>query len=256
MDDEFKYFTNRLGFYNLSIFQISTHIEEFSKYRLNTIDELTKDFNFPIVGKKLIYRNVLTSKYEVASSEMINRDNLVSTTTEIINHYSNYCVSQSFETFVRFLKRVTIRYLIQNSSELAKTLNIDTSDYDNCKSSIDTYCKKDNKYNKQLFKILYLINPEIAFYESNNFLDFNFKEWNVVLTEVRHAITHSDSRLIMDKTSNWTDFQLRLLTEIFQKEKQDSFILIKTNDDYDYIIKIIAQHGQLIYDKLKNKNVC
>ena len=44
----------------------------------------------PILGSKLIYRNVLTSKHEIKHSRFIDIENVEEKTQEIKDNYCNY----------------------------------------------------------------------------------------------------------------------------------------------------------------------
>ena len=256
MDEHFNKFIDRIGFYKNSIYQIDTHLKEFIRFRKNNLPKnISEDFVMPILSSKLIYRNVLTSKHEIKQSRFIHIDNIEEKTQEIKDNYCNFCVSQSFEAFETFLKDILAHYIFSNpnfvlENEKLKVLKIEN--YDTCRIDIQKILQKNNKYNKQIFNWLYQINSEISKLEKENFLDFNFAEWNIVLTEIRHSIVHSNSHLKIEKTKNWTDFQNRLLNELFTCNVLDKEIVISTYENYDYIIGIIAQHGQLIYDKIKN----
>lgn len=255
MDDIFRKFINRVGFYKTTIFQVETHLNEFIKSRKDNLPKnLSKDFILPILGSKLVYRNVLTTKHEIAFSRFVDIENIDEMTQEIKENYCNFCVSQSFEAFETFLKDILASYLVSDKTFIennTKLLDLDTSNFQTCRAGIDKLSRQDNKYNKQLFNWLYKIDPELKKHEQTNFLRYNFVEWNVVMTEVRHSIIHSNSNLLKNKTTNWTDFESRLLRELFTKKNTEHKIELSTYSNYDYIINIISQHGQLIYDRIK-----
>ena len=74
---------------------------------------------------------------------------------------------------------------------------------------------------------------------------------NIVLTEIRHSIVHSNGHFSKDKTKSWTDFQQTLLKELFTGKESKQEIIISTYNNDDYLFRIIAQHEQLIYDRIK-----
>jgi hypothetical protein len=231
------------------------HLNEFIKSRkTNLPNELSKDFVMPILGSKLVYRNVLTTKYEIAFSRFIDINNIDEKTQEIKENYSNFCVSQSFEAFETFLKDILAIYFVSNKTFIynnVKLHDLDNSTFQTCRADIYKLLRKDNKYNKQIFNWLYKIDPDLKKFEQTNFLQFDFLEWNTVLTEVRHSIVHSNSILAKEKTYNWTNFQKRLLKELFTGTETEHEIVLSSYKNHDYIIRIIAQHGQLIYDRIE-----
>ncbi len=152
------------------------------------------------------------------------------------------------------MKDILATYIVSDKAFIAKNVKLqelDTSNFQTCRADIYKLLRKDNKYNKQLFNWLYKIDTELKKYEQTNFLRFDFIEWNTVLTEVRHSIVHSNSIFSKNKTLKWTDFQNRLLKELFAGSETEQEVKVSTYEDYDYIITIIAQHGQLIYDRIK-----
>lgn len=69
MEEHFNKFIDRIGFYKTSIFQIDSHLREFTKFRKDNLPKnLSDDFVMPILGSKLVYRNVLTLKHEIKYS--------------------------------------------------------------------------------------------------------------------------------------------------------------------------------------------
>jgi hypothetical protein len=257
MEEHFKKFISRIGFYKTSIFQIDTHLKEFIRFRKDNLPkDLSEDFIMPILGSKLIYRNVLTAKYEFGYTSLIDIENIEEKVTEIIEHYCNYCISQCFEAFESFLKDILCQYFLDNKkfieeNEALRKINLNIDRFENCRKEIYKLLKTDNAYNKQLFKWFYKIDNGIKKYERENFLRFDFYEWNIVFTEMRHSITHSNANFSKTMAIQWTDFQKRLLNELFVKSENGNIIIISTFQNYDYITKIIAQHGQLIYDRVR-----
>lgn len=100
MQDIFTKFIDRVGFYKTTIYEVDTHLKEFIKSRKTNLPKnLSKDFVMPILGSKLVYRNVLTTKHEFAFSRFIDIENVDEKTREIKENYCNFCISQSFEAF-------------------------------------------------------------------------------------------------------------------------------------------------------------
>ncbi len=254
MEDYLNRLIDRISFYKNSTYQVDSHLKEFIKFRKKSLTQCSSENSaIPILASRLIYRNVITSEYEIKNSRLINLVNIEEKTQEIMHNYCNFCISQSFEAFETFLKDILAYYIFSNPeffSKSEKLKDITITDYATTRIDIQKLFRKNNKYNKQIFKWLYKINNDIYKLETQNVLNFNFVEWNVVLTEIRHSIVHSSSYFEIDKTKNWTDFQIKLLDRFFTKESKEKYIIISTYKNYGSILEIIAQHAQLICDKI------
>jgi len=252
----FNKFINRIGFYKASVFQIDKNLEDFIKTRKANLPKTDEDFVMPILGSKLVYRNLLTGKNEIPFQRFVDVGNINEKVSEIKEGYSNYCISQSFEAFETLIKDLIAYYLFNNKDfvesiepQIKYKLNFET--FESCRDEIRKLKNnKDSSYNKHFFYWLYKMSPKIEQVERNNFIPFDFQDWNIVMTGVRHSIVHSDSIFDMKKTKGWNDFQLRLLNGYFLKENNDKVIKISTMNNYDKIIERIAQHGQLIADEI------
>ena len=161
------------------------------------------------------------------------------------------CISQCYEAFETYLKDIIALKLLDNFS-LANSLNkgLKTTDFDSCRKSLDKAKWKTRKNNKHLFSLLYKLNPEIKQNECQNIVRFDFKEWYIVFSDIRHSIVHSNSHINISSTKGYSKFQKELLSKLFLTVDSSNSHNISTVDEYDYIIQIIAQHGQLIKNLL------
>ena len=100
------------------------------------------------------------------------------------------------------------------------------------------------------FSLLYKLNPEIRNIESDNIISFNFSEWYVVFSDIRHSIVHANSYINIASTKEYSKFQKKILNKLFLTSKSSELHNISSVNDYTYLIKIVAQHGQLIKDSL------
>ncbi len=252
IDQASALFFSRIGTYNGFLFQTSTIFDTIIK---NEIEFSTKrnmpDFKRPILGNKLVYQNPITTKYVFAHTYFVNDKNIEETLENLKIHYFNFVVAQCYEAFETFLKDIISAYLLtldKNSSLIPNSIK--TDDYEICRETISSYSFSKNKYNKKLFQILYSLNPKIEQTEINNFLRFNFKEWFIVFTEIRHSIVHSNSKFKMNKIAQWSGFQKELLTQLFLNNYANNTSYISTIKEFDYILRIIGQHGQIVSDCL------
>jgi hypothetical protein len=91
MEDVFTKFIDRIGFHKTTIYQIDTHLKELIKLRKTNLPKgISEDFVMPILGSKLVYRNILTTKYEFAFSRFVDMANVDEKTQEIKENYSNF----------------------------------------------------------------------------------------------------------------------------------------------------------------------
>lgn len=248
-------FIKRIGLYNGFLFQTATHFTDIVRSQKKYSEEINlPEFNRPILGNRLVYRNPITVKYEFAYDHSIDENNLEESLSNLKVHYFNFVIAQCFEAFETYLKDVVAAYLSSNSN-ISFHLEpcIDRSNYEKCRETLSQYCRFKNKYNKKLFELLYNIEPKISETESNNFLRFEFKEWNIVFTEIRHSIVHSNGQFKLGKFNNWTQFQKDILYQLFITKSENNIGLVSTVSEYDYVIRILAQHGQIIYDFLEMK---
>ena len=256
-EEAHRKFVNRIGMYNGFLFQTDTHFKDIIREQKRYSEQINlPDFIRPIMGSKLLYRNPITVKYEFAYTHSINEKNLEETLEDLKCHYCNFVIAQCFEAFETFPKDIVSVCLSSNSISIAVDKEINTSSFETCRKDISTYCRSKNKYNRKLFDLIYQINPKVSEIENKNFLRFNFKEWNIVFTEIRHGIVHANSQFTLATASNWTTFQKKLLNQLFVAKSENDEGQISTISDYDYIIKIISQHGQIINDclSIENKN--
>ena len=253
-EEAHRKFVDRVGMYNGFLFQTATHFKDIVREQKRHSEQINMpDFVRPIMGNKLLYRNPITVKYEFPYHHSVDEKNLEETLEILKSHYFNFVVAQCFEAFETFLKDIVSVCLTLSSTDIKFDKSINTSSFETCRKDIASYSRSKNKYNKKLFDLIYKINPKVSETESNNFLRFDFKQWNVVFTEIRHCIVHANSQFKLATTSSWSDFQNELRNQLFVVKSKNGIGQISTVDDYDYIIRIIAQHGQIINDCLTNE---
>ena len=250
--------TTRLGIYNGLLFQTEVHfIRTLRKETEISQNRVSKEPR-PILGSNFVYKNPLTGINEFKHHHFVTIDNLEENIDLIKLNYFNFIIAQSFETFETFLKDIIAAYLYTNPSQLCllkETQDIPIDSFEKCRDKINSLSKDKNQYNKRLFNIIYKLNPDIKIKEKQNSLSFDFNEWNIVLTTVRHKIIHSNSILSISNTKEWSDFQKEVLNKWFIHKVEKGKLYISTVNEYQIIIKHIAQHAQLIYDKLIESEV-
>jgi hypothetical protein len=247
----FDKFISRLGLYNGLIAQNKSQLENIISTYKKTSRQISPDLSLPMSTTKFVYRNVLTKKHEIAYSHLVDNKTIKETTGELNLLFCNLCISQSYEAFETFLKSIIALKLIENPN-IATKLNPDFNlqNYESCRKSLNApIWEGRKKNNKHLFKTLYELVPDIKLSERENSIDFDFKEWYIVFSEVRNSIVHSNSIIDLAVTKKYTKFQKEIFTKLFFNSTS-SLHNISTIENYSYLLKIVAQHGQLIKDKL------
>lgn len=254
IDEAHKKFTDRVGLYKGFLFQTESHFAgTIRTHKWQSEKRAASDFIMPILGSKLLYRNPIIAKYEIAYQHLIDEKNLEESVSHLKKYYFNFVIAQCFEAFETYLKDIIAAFLVSYQENSRLNVDIDTHTYESCRESLSKYSKTKNRYNKRLFKLLYKLEPEIDNIERSNILNFNFKEWYIVFAEIRHSIIHSNSQFESNKSTNWTAFQKTVLNQLFVNAKENETGDISTVEHYDYIIEIVSQHAYILYHYLKNR---
>lgn len=246
----FDKFISRLGLYNGLISQQQGHLDDTLRFYEKNKRNDTGDIALPIIGSRLVYRNPITRKYEFAYDHFVDGNSLKENIGKVNRLFCNLCISQSYEAFETFLKDMAAYSLVNSKNDLVLDAGISLENFKSCRTSIDSVRWKTRKYNKHLFSLLYKVNPEIKSIEEENKLHFDFREWYRVFSDVRHSIVHSNSEFDGQLAAGYSKFQKDILHKLFLPEHKKYSGPISSDEDYGYVIKIIAQHGQLIKDLL------
>jgi hypothetical protein len=249
-DKPFDKLISRLGLYNGLISQHQVHLDDtINSYEKNRRTD-TGEIALPIFASRLVYRNPLTRKYEFAYDHFVDGNSLKENILKVSQLFCNLCISQTYEAFETYLKDI-VAYSIFNKGSISPIdQRISLESFDSCRQSIERIKWKSRKNNKHLFALLYKLNPQIKTFEQENKLRFDFKEWYMVYSDVRHSIVHSNGVFDKGLAKGYSKFQKEILNKLFLGEASKNTNLITSADDADYIIKIVAQHGQLLNDLL------
>jgi hypothetical protein len=244
----FKDLSSRLGLYSGIIFQLKNHFQDAVRIRKNAKRPTISFY----MGSNLVFKNHLIGNYEFIHTYTVNSRNLVKTVVNAQMQFSNFCVAQSFEAFETFLKDLVALKATKNRV-LAKRIEprLDLKSFNSCRESLIHICCKNNRNNKQLFK---LINAFSSKRDSKiqTIVD-QLAEWYIVFSEIRHAVVHSDGKIDEAKMENWTKYQKGIFKEYFQNRKKDTKFSIDSSPNYKTIITTVAMHAQLLYDGLEIK---
>lgn len=244
----FKDLSNRLGLYSGIMLQLKSHFQDTIRIRKNA----KRPPNSFYMGSHLVFRNYVMGQHEFIHTYTVNSRNLIKTVANVQMQFSNFCVAQSFEAFETFLKDL-VALKATKDRVLAKSIEpqLDLKSFNSCRESLNQICRKNNKNNKQLFKLINAFSskrhPKIQ-----DIVD-QLAEWYIVFSEVRHAVVHSNAKIDEAKMENWTTYQKGIFKEFFQNRKKDTKFSIDSSPNYNTIIKTVAMHAQLLYDGLEIK---
>jgi hypothetical protein len=165
----------------------------------------------------------------------------------LLSQNSAWTISQGYEAFETFIKDITAFSLYENS-EFADR---------------DKLCKFKKKFNEQLpehleinswkefvrysYKISELLNiirkitPELKKAEKNNNRNIDLTEWFKVISEVRHAVTHSG---MLIKKNKLTKIDYQFLVRLFHgKDTNDGYLLEPSTKDAEHNLVSLAEYS-------------
>lgn len=246
----FKDLSNRLGLYSGIMFQLKNHFQDAVRIRKNA----KRPPNSFYMGSHLVFRNYLIGQHEFIHTYTVNSRNLVKTVANVQMQFSNFCVAQSFEAFETFLKDL-VALKATKDRVLAKRIEprLDLKSFNSCRESLIQICHKNNRNNKQLFKLINAFSSK-RHSKIQTIVD-QLAEWYIVFSEMRHAVVHSNGKIDEAKMENWTTYQKGIFKEFFQNRKKDTKFSIDSSPNYNTIIKTVAMHAQLLYDGLEIKPI-
>ncbi|MHB1483028.1 MAG: hypothetical protein ACYCYI_00030 [Saccharofermentanales bacterium] len=192
------------------LFNLEIRIDGYNKQIVANYEKYGHDTNWLFAGKSIIvcdlinladngYRKIYPSGlFQVRGKEYLEFAEKIKTRESLIS------IELAYENFERFLKKITSQYLsknpqfIQNDKmeKYKETMNKKGDNYNNknLEENMNGYLKSayKGKNNKYLLKFIRNISKEFTLYEKNNTKTFNFACWFNVLSEVRHAVVHTN----------------------------------------------------------------
>ena len=170
---------------------------------------------------------------------------------ELVRNWSSWTIVQSYEAFETFLRDITAYFFYkQRPRKPVGTLQqipIDIENIDAWKSFF-----RERKWEPStILNLLRLTEPTIEEVEKHNILRLDLQQWFLVYTSVRHAITHSNSRLSRHDI-NASDISIdNILPTLFPGTWDgDIYNISCTEEIAENIIKLTGAYAFLIYKKL------
>lgn len=211
IDDFFKEicYLQGLNFNLIHIFD--NYGEQMKSEQKNPIPHLDE---FPYHASGLLIRdltgessNGFSSRYYTNTSYIIDKDNYGARAQDLGFKVTSFIMLQSYERFESFLKAAVL-YALCKKPDLTKAIpNLDLEDrlYNEYEMRDLIAAYKSSGYNnyKKYFYILRKISEDFKSWSIKNNDRINLTQWYKVYSEVRHCITHSDSRISKAKIKSF-----------------------------------------------------
>jgi len=219
-DEHLEKLLAHLNFLNGLLHVLDNHLENFHNLYNQYIEQHKLDENAFRTGYTLAIRDLTEwpangwAVYYPSGNFILEGKEYINIKETFIHRESSWTISQAYETFETFLKDITACYLLIHKID---------NDLINVKIEIfNKYLKKQYKkispdnfqywrdflqrnYNNsiKIFKLLRAISPNIKNAEKHNNRAIDLTKWFDVTSEVRHAVTHSNSIIKNDRMLNW-----------------------------------------------------
>lgn len=173
---------------------------------------------------------------------------------ELVKNWSSWTIAQSYEAFETFL-RDTAAYFFhaqrpQKSIGSLQQIPIDADNIDAWRS----YFRERKWDPSNILKLFRHIEPEIEKTEKHNILQLDIQQWFLIYTSIRHAITHSNSRLLRQDIKALSVSVEKILPAFFPGTwEEDTYYINCSQENAIKVIKLIGAYAFLIYKKLCQK---
>lgn len=175
----------------------------------------------------------------------------------LISRWSSWTISQSYEAFETFLKDITASSLLlpqadkniikQNLSKFKQKKGLSHENFEYWRDFTQQCYRK----NTEILGLLRTIAPDIKEAEKHNNRAIDLTQWFTVVTEVRHAVVHSDLKIKNNRMRDWTTKERSLLASNFNGAyEQDSYILRIDISNANKCLTLFAEYAYTIYKKL------
>jgi hypothetical protein len=169
----------------------------------------------------------------------IGKENYDEEVVRIIGNICCYTFSQSFETLEKLIKDCLYEFSIAHT-EFQKQIKLTN----------DKIFKRENipGGNELIDIIKKVCEPFFNDFSQNNERNYKLKELWTVLSEARHAITHSSS-MIKNSKINKSDYHYMLFDHLFSHKKvnDDLTQLLIDYQNLNILIKRISEYGFIIF---------
>jgi hypothetical protein len=168
----------------------------------------------------------------------------------VLERSSAWSVALGFEAFETFLKMEILRAIDQFSGK-CKCAHVQRLFARAKKETASWQDVVGKRSSKDLMNLLRAVAPLLPKVESHNNRKIDLSVWLAVLTEVRHAITHSDFAIKNERIAKWPHEKTTLLAEAFPgNSNSKGYALHLSSKDAEDAITLLAEYGFAIFKAL------
>jgi len=194
-------------------------------------------------------------------------DQYLLTLQEVVSKTACWTTSLSYEAFETYLFDAAAAYLHDNQSE-ADPKRMDRFKENSGRRDVfsldfwnsfvrEIYRGRENKEIRALHRAL---SPELSQIENWNNLRIDLNRWFRVVTELRHAITHSNFELKSARMQSWSDREWDLFEDFTATARRKTpCTVLMTAAHAQKITRLFGSYGLTIFNLLSRKkqyNVC
>jgi len=255
----------RLNQLNGFLFLFHSHLERNKRSIIYSVKKGKFDYSRLFAGSALVIRDLSEfpankwARYYSISVFSTEGEGYIKIADDLIIRESALTISQAYEAFETFLKNTTATFLGTNSNnkkyenefqnglhrfnkKRGKSLNPTSFDY------WIEFINHSYKKNDEILTLLRKITPELDKLERQNNRALDLTVWYCVLTEVRHAITHSNLLIKNQKMNNWSQSERYILSgQINGVFNQYGYMLNPTMKNAKDILSLFAEYGFIIF---------
>ena len=108
---------------------------------------------------------------------------------DLLNLFYGFIISQGYEAFETFLKKILNAYFTNNPSETERILAVDNT-------QLKKALEKGGKNNRKYFQYISSLSIDFLSVQKSNNIELDLDEWFELFSEVRHSFTHRNGRVI------------------------------------------------------------
>ncbi|MDP3014097.1 MAG: hypothetical protein Q8M92_07650 [Candidatus Subteraquimicrobiales bacterium] len=173
----------------------------------------------------------------------------------LVQREASWAVSQGYESFETFLYDIVATFLANNVDKA------DSKKLGKARTPIDTledwkqFVRKSyrGKQNKEIFKYFRDLAPDLTKAEKHNNRQVDLSEWYSVVTEVRHAATHSNLVIKSVRITGWPKKRIAILNKFFPGELEGTgYILHLNRKNAEETLRGFAEYAFIIFKCLSN----
>lgn len=231
------------------LYQTTIHLDK-SKNVYETKIKLNKSF----IGSSLVISDLTESpghgwrEHFTSGSFSAKGEEILKTITVIVQRHCAWSVAQGYEAFETFLYDIISAYLafcdnsrIQDPNEPLPTTQEEWRNY--------ICTNKKYRNNKDIFKFIRRIAPQLAFFEKNNNRNLDLNEWYWVISNMRHAIVHSNSNI--KSVKGWNSQKRKILEVHFPgKLKENTYGIELDLEHAKFALCCLGEYAFLIFKQL------